>query len=271
MRILRTSVLVIFVIVLALFSIFKLQQRSADKTYPVITIEGDMLNVSIAATDEVLLQGVSAYDEKDGDLTHKLIVESVSRFVKTGVCVVNYVVCDSDHHTASASRWITYTDYEHPRFTLSDSLVFGLSENVNIRSRLGAMDSIDGNISNKVIITANEYSSNVAGVSYISAKVTNSKGDSITLELPVYMEELSLSAPKIRLKEYLAYRKVGEEFDIMANVTECLDQREEDLTAFLITDTNLDLSQPGVYEVHYQVTDSGERKGHSIATVIVEE
>lgn len=270
MRLLRISVTALFVVVLAIFCVFKIQQLSADTTYPVITIDEDLLEVSIASDTEDLLKGVTAYDEKDGDLTHKIIVESISRFTQTGVCIVNYAVCDNDNHASSASRKIVYTDYTPPRFTLSGSLLFGISQSMNIRSLLGAVDSIDGDISDKVIITANEYSSITAGVNYISAKVTNSKGDLISLELPVYVEEINLSAPKIVLEHYLIYLSAGETFDIDSNVLSVTDTNGTSLMGRVYADTNLDLSVPGVYEIHYRTEDSVGRKGHAITTVVVE-
>lgn len=270
MKILRTVVLVLFVVVSVLYIIFKIQQQNADNTYPVITVEDEMLNVSITATEKELLQGVTAYDEKDGDLTDELIVESISRFTQKGISVVQYAVCDSDNHTASASRRITYTDYESPRFTLSGSLVFSVSQAINIRSILGAADSIDGNISKKVIITADEYSSSIAGVYNIFAKVANSKGDTIQLQLPVYVEERSLSAPKIELREYMTYLKTGDSFDMNENVVSCLDYDGNSLESSIVIDTDLDLTTQGIYEVHYRVRDFYGREGHSITTVIVE-
>lgn len=271
MKILRTSVLVLFLVVTVLFGLFKYQQISADKTYPVIHIEEDMLNVSVNATKEDLLVGVTAYDEKDGDLTDEVIVESISHFTELGVCVVEYAVCDEDNHTASAVRKITYTDYESPRFTLNGSLVFRTSSAINIRRLLGATCVLDGDIGNKVIITSEEYSMNVAGIYKILAKVTNSKGDTIELELPVYVEDISLSAPKIILVDYMTYLTVGDDFDPMDNVRSCLDYDENDLTSTIVIDTNLDLTSPGMYEIHYRVSDAAGRAAHEIATVIVEE
>lgn len=271
MKILRICVTLLFVIVLILYAGFLIQQKNADKTYPVITIDSEMLHVSLDASREELLTGVTAYDEKDGDLTDKIIIESISRFSEPGVSIIKYAVCDGDNHAVSASRKITYTNYEPPKFTLSDSLVFGISKSINIRSLLGAQDLIDGDISNKVIITANEYSTNVAGVYYVLAKVTNSKGDMISLQLPVFVEELSLAAPVIELKEYMVYLKRGETFDISANVASAHSAQGRDIRAEVQTDTNLDTNTPGLYEVHYRATDDFGRVGHKVLMVVVEE
>lgn len=270
MKILRLCVSVLFVLVLAIFIIFEFQKLNVDTTLPVITVESDMLDVSLDATYEELMSGVSAYDEKDGDLTDKIIVESISRFTEPGVSIVKYAVCDADNHVASASRKITYANYVPPRFKLSDSLVFGISQNINIRNILGAVDSIDGDISNKVIITASDYSANIPGVYYISAKVTNSKGDMISLQLPVYVEERSLSAPKIELSEYLVYLKAGEQYSVEDNVLSATDSDGADLRGSVQIDTDVDVNTPGMYEAHYRVSDSSGRVGHEIVMIVVE-
>lgn len=271
MRILRISVSALFIIVLIMFCIFKIQQLNADNTYPVISIEESILDVSIHASENDLMAGVTAYDEKDGDITDRIILESISSFTEPGICIVKYAVCDADNHAASAERKIRYTDYTSPRFTLSEPLVFGISQNINIRGILGAVDSIDGDISDKVIISANEYSSNIASVNYISAKVTNSKWEMISIQLPVYIENRSLSAPEIRLTDYLLYLKTGDTLNIEETIISALDASGRNLKSQVTVDTNLNLNQPGLYEVHYRVSDSAGREGHSILFVIVED
>ena len=269
MKILRLSVLLLFIVVLVIFVFSQFQQLSVDKTVPQITITDDVLEVSLDVTTEDLLQGVTAYDEKDGNITDKIIVESISRFVKPGTSVVRYAVCDSNNHVASATRTIVYTNYVPPRFQMTDSLVFKISQNINIRSVLGAVDCIDGDISDRVIVTANEYTANIPAVYYISAKVSNSKGDMIIQQFPVYVEDSSLSAPEIELKEYIVYLAAGEGYDIMSNVLSAVGTDGTDLSGQIHVDTNFDASTPGMYEVHYRVADSMGRIGHEILLVIV--
>ena len=270
MKLLRLLISLLFVIVLVTFVIFQFMQLGVDKTIPQITIDNDVIEVSLDVTNEYLLQGVTAYDQKDGDLTDKVIVESISRFIEPGVSVVKYAVCDSDNHAAYATRKILYVNYVPPRFKLKDSLVFNISQNINIRNILGAVDTIDGDISNKVIITANEYSANIPGVYYISAKVTNSKGDMILQQFPIYIEERSLAAPQLVLKEHISYLKVGDNFDIYNNILSALSSDGENLVSQIYFDTNLDLSTPGMYEIHYRVADTQGRIGHEITIIIVE-
>ena len=105
MRILRSMVIVLFTITLIAFTfIFIREKLTEDKTIPKITVKGEIIDVSLKATDKELLQGISAYDEKDGDLTGDIIIESVSRFIETGVSKVTYAVCDSDNNITTATR-----------------------------------------------------------------------------------------------------------------------------------------------------------------------
>ena len=195
MRIMRISIIIIFLVTLIAFGgTFVFQKVNEDDTIPVITIKNDFIEVKCGASNEDLLKGVKATDEKDGDLTAQVIVESVSRFVEPGVCEVKYAVCDSNNHVAHATRRVRYVDYKSPRFKLKKSLCFSLYENVNIASHISAVDSIEGDISGNVVITSPDYTSSVTGVFTVELSVANKKGDTSTLTLPLIMEERNLSA-----------------------------------------------------------------------------
>ena len=104
----------------------------------------------------------------------------------------------------------------------------------------------------------------------ISVKVTNSMGDTIYMDLPVYVEEKNIAAPEIELKEYLVHVKVGEEYDLYENVLSAKDKFGQPMSNVII-DTNYDPQNPGKYEAHYYAYDSKNREGHSILTIFVEE
>ena len=211
MKILRIITVMLSLVITCIFILFYIhEQLNTDNTYPVISIEGSMLEVSIHDGNEKLLMGVTAMDEKDGDLTHKVIVESISQFTEDGICTVTYAVADSNKHVTKNTRKICYTDYESPRFTLKAPMVFTVGNSPYIRQSVGASDVIDGDISDKVIIAATDYQSNTTGVFNITLQATNSKGDIIYLTLPIYVEETNLRAPVIELTDYLIYAKKGE-------------------------------------------------------------
>ena len=132
MRIMRIAVTVLFILTLIAFiGVFVFQKKNEDNTIPEIKLENEFIEVNCDATNEDFLKGVRATDEKDGDLTSDVIVESVSGFIEPGVCKVTYAVCDSDNHVAHATRKVRYIDYEAPKFKLDNSLCFSLYENAN--------------------------------------------------------------------------------------------------------------------------------------------
>ena len=73
------------------------------------------------------------------------------------------------------------------------------------------------------------------------------------------------------LKDYLMYVKTGDSVDIDGNLLSATSYDGEDLRDAVVTDTNINTSVPGQYEVHYRCTDSAGRSCHKVLTVIVEE
>lgn len=270
MRILRIVVTVIFIITSALFLMFYVEEKvTTDKTIPVITIEEEILEVSIDATEGELLKGVTAYDKKDGDLTDMVIVESVSKFLGDGICKVTYSVSDKDNHVTSATRKIRYSNYVPPKFEIKESLCYSIYENIDITDAIGAWDCIDGDISRNIIVTSEDYVKSVAGVFEIEISVTNTKGDTSIINVPLVVEDRSASAPDIYLTEYLIYLNVGETVDFSDYIVKATDTSKNNLTDSIRVEPNVDFNKAGTYSVHYYVTDSKGAQGHTILNVII--
>ncbi len=270
MRLLRIIVAIVFVVMFILFSIFFVREKmNTDNTIPVISVEGEIIEVSFHATDEELLKGVTAYDEKDKDITDKIIVESVSKFLDDGVCKVTYAVCDSDNNVSNATRKIRYKDYQSPKFSMSASTCYSIYEKINVSDIISAHDCIDGDISRSIIVTSEDFTSSVAGVFSIEISVTNSKGDISTIKIPLVVEDRIITAPKIELMEYLIYANVGDEIDFSEYIIGVTDNKGNPIEGEVRVETDADLTKPGTYSVHYYTTDSKDVQGHTILNVIV--
>lgn len=268
----RIIILIAFAFVsIASIAVLIGEKLAVDKTIPVITVEEEMIEVSLKATDEELLKGVTAYDEKDKDLTSQIIIESISRFTEKGVSKVTYAVCDSNNNVAKASRMIKFKGYESPKFKIMGNLCFSLYERIDIRGVVFAFDSLEGDISANIVVTSDNYSVSIPGMYSLNATVTNSKGDTSEIVLPFVLEDRPLSAPTIELKEYLAYTKKGKTIDFKSYIVDALDSKEESLKDKVTVESNVDFKKAGTYHVHYFVTDSNNYRGHSVLTVIVEE
>ena len=230
---------------------------------PVIEFASDMLQVPTTATEADLLQGVTATDAEDGDVTDSVLVESVSRFVSGNMVKVTYAAFDAQNHVTKATRTVQYTDYVSPHFTLSGPLVFTESGVADLLQRVGAQDCIDGDLTNRVKVSAKDSGSLVSSVGSheVEFRVTNSMGDTAYLTATVDVVNSSVNSAQIKLSNYLVYIAQGSEFDAAAYVTSYTrgDKVYTGSTKGMSIDSNVDTATPGVYEVTYTVDSSYTR------------
>ena len=132
-----------------------------------------------------------------------------------------------------------------------------------------ALRNILPQIGNNLIITSKDYASATEGVFTIDAVVTNSKGDTAEISLPLIVENRSLSAPQIKLSKYLLRIEKGTVTDPSQFIVSAVDYNEKDITKDITIDTNLDVNSEGTYLVHYYAVDDRGERGHSVLIVIV--
>lgn len=284
----RIFVIIFFIFSVAVWGGYRLYERAhTDTTSPVISMDADSITVSVEGGDAAILEGVTAEDAKDGDLTDKIFIESRSNFVEKGRFSVTYAVADSDNHVSKASREVIYSDYKSPNFELSQPLKFQTSkesqQDLNIAANLSAHDVLDGNISNKIRIsgdyTISSYNPGDYPMEFI---VMNSMGDTVHLPVTVtiYSASEEMALPKIVMKRYLVNTTVGVGVDVVGMIQEISYRgltytREEDGNFYsgeydrdglpimftsdsLFIETNVDFNTPGVYEVKINYTDETE-------------
>lgn len=205
--------LAVVILTTILFSAYCVYENmKKDSSGPVITGGQDKIEVSIYDQEDVLLQGITATDKKDGDVTDSLIVEKISNFYD-GVRTVTYAAFDSDNHISKVDREISYTDYVSPRFELSGSLRFRAGETVNVDKIVSAMDCLDGDLSSKVKIRLDTTINNrVIGFYEVEYSVTNSAGDTVKLPVQIEIYEPYNHEVELNLEQYLVYYE-GEEIN----------------------------------------------------------
>ena len=214
------------------FFTYLLREAAAkDDAAPVIVCSSSEIHVSVDASEEELLFGVTAMDAEDGDITSSVVIESISSFVEPGKSIITYAAFDSHNHVATASRTLYYTDYHSPRFRITDSLQF-----------------LSGTVINPLLY--------ITAVHPVEFRVANSLGDvsSLQTEIVVY-ERSSYNAPSIVLSDYLVYTEPGERINPIDYVREIAFLREsytvEQYGAenLVIDDSELNIAKPGIYKV----------------------
>ncbi len=215
MKILQSTVIALFLVVSIAFSVlFFYENMVVDREAPVIVCDGVPLEVSVNASDRELCSGLTASDDVDGDITDRIIVRRISRLIDARHAVIYYAVFDSSSNCCTYSRYITYTDYRKPSFSLSQPLIYSLNAQITLNDRLSATDVIDGNISNRIRVSANNIANTAIGEYPIGVQVTNSTGDTSLINLTVSIQNYTAQHPVIYLDEYLIYIESNTRLDI---------------------------------------------------------
>ncbi len=266
MRRLKTLLIIALAVTAAAFCAGQIYIRLiADNTPPVIKCESDTVTVHVKNNTDELLSGVTASDDRDGDLTDGIIVSSISNLISNDTAKVTYIVFDSSNNMASCTRTVRYSDYSRPSFRLEAPLEYTIGDPISLTGRLFADDVVDGDISNAIRVSALDISSTIEGTYYISVQVVNSMGDTAKLTLPVILRSAASSAPEIALSSYLVYLESGSAF----NAADYISSVSGGSAAEVGISGSVDTAQPGTYHVSYSCSNSGGT-GTAILTVVVE-
>lgn len=304
MRRTRLLVLILLIVSVIAFGIMRFIEFSRqDYTMPEIRMEQEEITISVNDPEDVILEGVTAYDKKDGNLSDVLVVEYISNFISDNRRIATLAVGDANGNISEAKRTIRYSDYHPPRFSLNGPLIFSVNaSNTDILSGISATDLLDGSINEKIRIDIeNKSSRSTAAGDYVAeVSVTNSAGDTSKLEvtLSLYDQSELNSMPDINLTEYLVYIKKGESIDpwsyvdsvrmnnteytkqddgalYSANYQTTLSMNPEEVEEDVIHESEMQIANgvdstiPGVYEVVYRIVNKSESTGTVRLIVVV--
>lgn len=250
-----------------------------DSQPPEITFDSSTIQVSVEDDQDVLLQGVSAWDNKDGDVTELLVVERISAITSDHTAQVTYAAFDRAGNVTKAERTVTYKDYTSPKFQLSQPLVFASGTSFDVFRYVHAIDVLDGSLDSrlKATLVSGDSVISAEGVHDVEFRVTNSMGDTVSLVIPVEVYPTGAYRGTVKLSENLVYLPRGSSFDPMEYLEEYQvgDVRYTDVwndayVSVHVAGDSVDTGTPGVYSVSYTVM-AGNDTGYTRLTVVVEE
>lgn len=269
MRAFKIFLIVLLAVVSALYG-FTILYGSANgaNVPPVLNSDRDVLEITVDADPSALLAGLTASDQQDGDLTGRIQIAGISKLINDNTAKVTYIVFDSDQNMATLVRPVRYTDYTHPRFYLTQPLIYYRNESMIIVDRLGAHDVLDGDISQSVRVSMLN-ATDTPEIYQITCQVTNSMGDTVYLDLPVIQIEGVAIRPEVILKEYLVYLEAGTAFNARSYVSAVSTPEGSGSAGDVIITGDVNTATPGVYTVRYDYPYNGIT-GTAILTVVVE-
>lgn len=269
MKTIKQAILILFVLLVAanLISYFVMGVSNSDVP-PQISCPDEVLEISASDSEAVLLQGVVASDEQDGDLTARITIGGISKLITKDTAKVTYMVFDSDNNMASCVRKIRYTDYQRPTFEVIEPLIYATTEEVTMLPRLKATDVVDGDISKNIRVSTLEPTKN-SEVFHVTIQVSNSVGDTAWVTLPVLMLESNPLRPELQLSDSLIYIDQGTKFTPSAYIMGLRVPGVDASIADVTVDNPVDPGKPGTYYVTYSYSANGST-GIAILTVVVQ-
>mgnify|MGYP003301561110 CR=1 FL=1 len=282
----RRYILLVIVLAaaIALFGAYLVLTRNLkDTTPPVISVDEQILEISVEDEKDVLMTGITAMDDRDGDVTASLLVESIYGITEDNITTVTYAAFDRAGNVSKIQRKVRYTDYREPRFELSSSLCFPFNSGFDLLDYVGANDVLEGNIRRRVRATlvSDTRSINEIGSHVVRLQVTNSLGDTVEMDLPVEVYDPEWYTASVKLDTYLLYLEQGETFNPRDHLKEFIVRGESTDISYGVpsgiqcdVDNNVNNQVPGVYRVKYTLTKNlnlTSFSGQAVLIVIVQE
>ncbi|EUJ28749.1 putative peptidoglycan linked protein [Listeria grayi FSL F6-1183] len=255
------------------YSVTDSDGNTVTKTISVIVVKPSNHKPMINANDVTLkvgdsfnpLSGVTATDIEDGDLTSKIKVEANTvNTAQAGTYAVTYSVTDSDGNRTVKSIIVVVKNNSQPTIYAND-VVLKVGDTFDPLSGVSAMDEEDGDLTSKILVTANTVNTAKAGTYAVIYEVTDSDGNTATKIISVIVK--AKSQPIINANDVIL--KVGDSFNPLSGVT-AMDAEDGDLTSKIVVIANtVNTAKPGNYSVVYSVTNSDGNTATKAITVTV--
>lgn len=229
-------------------------------------------------TASEIKSSLQAYDDIDGDLSSSIVIVEdnyTSNMSLLGSYNIVFEVSDSCQNTTQISVNVEVVDVLAPIFTALDTIQ-AVYPNVytsqDILNLLSASDNYDGDISNNIILTSDNYTlnSNITGTYQMEFEVSDSSGNKTTYiqQIEVVDNEgpiiSGISSVVIGYDTTMTLESIGENL----TYTDNYDLADDLILAVDIDDYSNNLNIIGNYQIIFSVTDSSGNK--TIKEVIVE-
>lgn len=217
--------------------------KNQDRTAPEIKVDQSKKIAYTEGEDyEKLLEGVTAQDDKDGDLTSEVFVEKVVPVSKKKA-VVYYGVTDKAKNVGTASREVTYQAAEGSN-AAEETTENTASEDTTQKTKKKPKKA-------KTKKTAEDKKAEETTQDAAAAEQPNTDWQSATLQP-------NGTRPAMKLAEEAKTIARGTSFNALNEVTDAVDDKDDRDTLFrgLHIDGNYNVNQAGTYTLQYYVQDS---------------
>lgn len=253
----KVVTVILAVVAVLLIGVTAVAYKSMDRKAPVISFPDGTAAYTDGETDDQLLQGVTAKDDKDGDVTKSLRVTSIIVASDGKSVTVSYAAEDKSHNVATEKRTMTYGGAKT-----------GVIESSGIRETAETAAPAD--------TAAESGAESVAESAATSSTAATESADQESAAAA--QEEADIAAlpagdPSIRLTQHYVTLAKGDTFDYRPYIASVSDDTDSETTLWqhINVSGKPDMNTPGTYQVIYTVSDkSGNTSNSAVLNVTVQ-
>lgn len=243
----------LIVLCLALFAGTAAVMVTSDRKGPEIAVpSGADVTYEEGSDTALLLEGVTATDDRDGDVTDSVVIENIfPNDDRTGASVI-YAAKDSHNNVTKVTRRVNYK---------AAGDVAAPEENTEAEG------------SDAAPAENAEAEGGDAAPAAEEAQQNDTEGVKNETNAKMEIEALPSESPRMYLNTYETTVKAGSELDKISYIKEITDDADSQETLFteIQVDGEVDTATPGDYTLTYHVTDSnGNQSNMAVLTVHVQ-
>ena len=221
---------------------------TSDRKGPEIEIpSGTDVTYEEGSDTAALLEGVTAVDEKDGDVTDSLVIENIFPNDDYTSASVIYAAKDSHNNVSKVTR--------HVKYKAAAKKVQETQAEEDPAPETDSSDAAD------------------AAPAAEEPQQNDIEGVKNETDAQMEIEALPAESPKLYLNTYETTVEAGSELDKISYIKEITDDADSQETLFaeIQVDGDVDTATPGDYTLTYHVTDSdGNQSNTAVLTVHVQ-
>lgn len=230
---------------------------SEDKKAPEIQFQDNEITFTQGDDYAGLLQGVTATDNRDGDVTKSLVVESVYPNDDGETATVVYVARDKTNNIGKANKVI---NYQPSKGETAETSVKG-------ESTTGQEDASLAQSTQDPQATPTPEETTANNVPTPGEKDEEEKEAAEEEDLPAGSPKLKLTEDEVTVKKGESVNRIA----FVESITDDKDAKESLFRQIQITGDDLDVNTAGTYVLTYYVVDSdGNRSNEADLTITVE-
>lgn len=220
-----------------------------DRNGPEITIPQEAVTYVAGTDTSVLLTGVTAQDNRDGDVTHTVTIESVIPNTEGTEASVIYVAKDSKNNVTKATRKVSYT--------------------TDASAVAQPADTADGE--GQPQESADGQNADAAGTDAAAQDASAQAAADWQAQNEAAIAALSAESPRFYLTQYTVEIERGAEFNRLGYVQDITDDQDSrnELYQGIQISGDVDTNTPGEYVLGYHVVDSDRNSSNTAQLKVI--